>query len=639
MSIRSRIATFEARNEELRKTTEPYLSVGGKQPPSHTSAASVASTTPSSPEDAFLATAENNMTRMATTGSVAGRFGATKPASYVSKSKPATRIQQQQPHQQQQQRYQPLHQQYQMRQQQRQQEANEEHYQANADNEPAPPVAKTSRLRDNVSKRSPHRRAAHYRTRLDQMKGVEDNQRRLHESQQVQDQQQRQQQSSMEKGTTHSESTVAYRTSKTTTAQRLVKMQRMKQARMRNETQQRLSEKQRSSPEPLPGDLSLQNSATADDEITLTSVRQIVGNAAETTVPAESVPMDESAHVGDNPRYNNQYHHHVHSQPDEMTYNHDDYDWPEEKSDKDRDVWRSTDGGRGGYHGNGINNDASRHVTGSHSMQQAPAYYEDSRLIYPNSSPQYDELSQGSESFAQRKERERLEQEAREKAVEQAKAEMQGPFLKAEDVEHYQKSIDTPIVKTAAGVAVAATLGCVMLGPMGLLVGAAAVGLGFGVMQIPAEQRRNLEEKATHTLNQVSETAIQASESMSNSCVNTYRNSGFAEHVPAEVNNCCGAISEAPTAVEKSDIVTNHSMGGDMEIKDPIDVPGGTDIERSNTEEIPKKLPPKRAGAACLRAGKFKTACVCQIEQTKQLIYHMHFLLLFISQVPIHRST
>jgi hypothetical protein len=244
----------------------------------------------------------------------------------------------------------------------------------------------------------------------------------------------------------------------------------------------------------------------------------------------------------------------------------------------------------------------------SHSMQEAhsQSYHEDGPLVYPTSSRNgdYDELSQGSESFAQRKERERLEQEARDKAVEQAKAEMQGPFLKAEDVEHYQKSIDTPIVKTAAGVAVAATLGCVVLGPMGLLVGAAAVGLGFGVMQIPAEQRRNLEEKAAQTLKQVSETAIEASESLSNSCMNTCKEAGLAEHVPDQVQKCCGAIPEDPATTEKSEITANTSMVGDAETKDAADVLGGPEMELSNTEEMPKKVPPKRAGAACLRAGK-----------------------------------
>lgn len=610
MSIRSRIATFEARNEELRRATEPYVPVGAKQPPApHTPALSEVSTAPSSPEDALLAAAivnksNNSMARMPPAGSVAGRFGATQPARYSSASKPASTSEA--PPSRKQQRYQPLHQQYQMRQQQRQKETDEDHHSRVTDDEPTQPVATTSLSRGAVAKRSPHRRAAHYRTRLEQMRRVEDSQRRLHESQQQQGHDDRHQQSSMEKATTHSESTVAYRTSKTTTAQRLVKMQRMKQARMRNESQQHPQEEQRSSPEPLPRDLSLQNSATADDDITLTSVRQIVGNTAETAAPAESVPLDEPGHASYSRGYDDhRYHHHGPPPPDEMTYNHD--DWPEEKSDKDHVYRRSTKGGMGVHHSSGMNNDASQYATASHSMQEAPSYYEDNRLVYPNSSHndgQHDELSQGSESFAQRKERERLEQEARDKAVEQAKAEMQGPFLKAEDVEHYQKSIDTPIVKTAAGVAVAATLGCVVLGPMGLLVGAAAVGLGFGVMQIPVEQRRNLEEKATHTLKQVSETAMQASESMSSSCVNTYRDSGLAEHVPEEVNNCCGAIPEPSAAAEKSEISATVSAGGDMEAKDPVDVPEGADLDRSHTEELPKKDPPKRAGAACLRAGK-----------------------------------
>ena len=193
-----------------------------------------------------------------------------------------------------------------------------------------------------------------------------------------------------------------------------------------------------------------------------------------------------------------------------------------------------------------------------------------------------------------------MEEKAREVAVQKAKAEMEGPFLKAEDVDYYQKSMNTPMAKTAAGLAVAGSVGCIVLGPVGLLVGLAAVGIGVGVMQIPAEQRQKLEDKASRTLRQVSDTALSASESLSDSCANSYQKSGFADHVPDEVNHCCAAIRESPTT-DKSEIsaLAAHHM------HDPGDL---TDVHMDNTdrtmEELPKKLPPRRAGAACLRDGK-----------------------------------
>ena len=160
------------------------------------------------------------------------------------------------------------------------------------------------------------------------------------------------------------------------------------------------------------------------------------------------------------------------------------------------------------------------------------------------------------------------------------------------------------MVKTAAGVAIAATVGCVVLGPVGLLVGAAAVGIGVGVMQIPVEQRQNLEDKASRTLRQVSDTALTASESLSTACANSYQDSGLADHVPDEVNNCCAAIREAPTT-DKSEVsgASNHDGNGKANGGETSDIK--VDIDRTNDEMTqPTRLPPRRAGAACLRDGK-----------------------------------
>lgn len=367
------------------------------------------------------------------------------------------------------------------------------------------------------------------------------------------------------------------------------------------------------SPDGVVRDLSLQPSA-ADDEITLTSVRQIVG----TTTSLSTSPMSASKML-------KKKQHKVY--PNEMTYT-DDRDWPEEKSDKAPAPMRmstssSSDEGRvrgsnGGVRSGGERggSGADRQAVPAISSQLTPdvaSFFEESqrRFLHPNSpTPGEDDevASQGSESFAQRKERERLELAAREAAVEKAKAEMEGPFLKAEDVDYYKKSMDTPMVKTAAGVAVAATVGCVVLGPVGLLVGAAAVGIGVGIMQIPAEQRQNLEEKASRTLRQVSDTALSASESLSAACANSCQESGLADHVPDEVNNCCAAIREVPTT-DKSEVsgISGHPEGNSKSranAGDPGDI--HDDMDRTADEPPPPtRLPPRRAGAACLRDGMF----------------------------------
>jgi len=100
-----------------------------------------------------------------------------------------------------------------------------------------------------------------------------------------------------------------------------------------------------------------------------------------------------------------------------------------------------------------------------------------------------------------------------------------------EDLEFYTKNLNTPIAKTTAGVVAAATVGAVVMGPVGLLVGAAAVGIAVGAMQVPEEQRENVKEKVTAGV-------VQASDAMSVSCATMCRQTGVAEHIPPEVARC-----------------------------------------------------------------------------------------------------
>lgn len=148
-------------------------------------------------------------------------------------------------------------------------------------------------------------------------------------------------------------------------------------------------------------------------------------------------------------------------------------------------------------------------------------------------------------SYEQRRLKQARETKVREAAIAKAKQEMEdgggrgGGFIQKEKVEKYRKNIDTPLARTAAGVAAAATVGCMVLGPVGLLVGAAAVGIGIGYMEIPEEQRKNINSKTAEAVNSAQESILNASEKLSNSCAATYQDSGISDHVPVEIQTCC----------------------------------------------------------------------------------------------------
>lgn len=105
-------------------------------------------------------------------------------------------------------------------------------------------------------------------------------------------------------------------------------------------------------------------------------------------------------------------------------------------------------------------------------------------------------------------------------------------LLSKEDMEKYTKTMENPAMKLGAGVVGVATVGCIAFGPVGLLVGVAAVGLGFGVMQIPEEERKKIQAKAEKAMHNLQEKAVDVSEKVSSNCLTTYKDSGVADHLP-----------------------------------------------------------------------------------------------------------
>ena len=82
--------------------------------------------------------------------------------------------------------------------------------------------------------------------------------------------------------------------------------------------------------------------------------------------------------------------------------------------------------------------------------------------------------------------------------------------------------LSKPNVKTALGIAAAATVGAAIMGPVGVLVGAASIGIGIGVMQIPEEQRSNVASHASTSLEKARAVALDVSENMGKSCAKFY---------------------------------------------------------------------------------------------------------------------
>lgn len=240
-----------------------------------------------------------------------------------------------------------------------------------------------------------------------------------------------------------------------------------------------------------------------------------------------------------------------------------------------------------------------------------------------------DDDSNGSTSFMARQKREADSRRGvpSHEAPEALKA---GPsaLINKDDVEHYTKSLGTPAMRIGAGVVGVVTIGCFVLGPAGLLAGAAAVGVGIGIMQIPDEERNRLQDKVQKTVGRVHDKAVDATEKLSNSCASTYEESGIAEHLPQCLSlsgmESDGLRDHEPARYEKK-VTGNKSdepvvvsrNGQKASVASPPTLEPGSRSEMANNSERPRNKK-----VACLRHGK--SACLRCV--TKQLhINNTHF--------------
>jgi hypothetical protein len=118
-------------------------------------------------------------------------------------------------------------------------------------------------------------------------------------------------------------------------------------------------------------------------------------------------------------------------------------------------------------------------------------------------------------------------------------------------------------------------------------------------MQIPEEQRRNMQEKASEALRGAHESAMNASEAVSMSCAKSYRESGMDEHVPLEMKTCCTAIDEEVTSGQDYGDGEILVAGDDKEKRAEALGNKGSDGKTN----LSPKFRNKKDKVACLREG------------------------------------
>lgn len=167
-----------------------------------------------------------------------------------------------------------------------------------------------------------------------------------------------------------------------------------------------------------------------------------------------------------------------------------------------------------------------------------------------------------------------------------------------------------------------------IFGPAGVLLGAAAVGLGVGVMQMPEEQRSQMKDKATAAAQQTYESAQIAAEAMGTTCATACIESGvadkidpkFAKFVEDGAHNGCGATIAATDLVQHNPCMpmegdtlspaegdsvavgaASTSKNGSRATNGQIDGLNQAGADDSGSE---KQVPKRRRKVACMRKGR-----------------------------------
>ena len=135
--------------------------------------------------------------------------------------------------------------------------------------------------------------------------------------------------------------------------------------------------------------------------------------------------------------------------------------------------------------------------------------------------------------------------------------------LNSEEWKKVNDQVDKPQVKAALGASAAVVLSTATFGPLGVLVGAAAVGVGMGVMQIPEDQRKTMAEQARSGAQQAYESAQLAVDAMGTTCGAAYEESGMAERVDPNLSKLCsdGVEQACADEADTDDTVIGDNIG------------------------------------------------------------------------------
>ncbi|KAL3942186.1 MAG: hypothetical protein SGARI_000349 [Bacillariaceae sp.] len=185
-------------------------------------------------------------------------------------------------------------------------------------------------------------------------------------------------------------------------------------------------------------------------------------------------------------------------------------------------------------------------------------------------------------------------------------------LLSKEEMEQYTKTMENPAIKLGAGVVGVATVGCIAFGPVGLLVGVAAVGLGFGVMQIPEEERNKIQAKAEKAMHNFQEKAADASEKMSSNCLNTYKDSGVADHLP----HCLSGTDDVEKDLDSTRSENLCNAGGVVDATVPIKRKNHANVASAPPSSGPQveQAPPAQTKQQNDRLRNKKVACLRHVR-------------------------
>ena len=245
---------------------------------------------------------------------------------------------------------------------------------------------------------------------------------------------------------------------------------------------------------------------------------------------------------------------------------------------------------------------------------------------------------------------------------------MTGWALNANDLNHFKEQIDQPQVKAALGASAAVVAGgkslsrialqflmttpflsdrvvsfflfliyfsslfkpftmvAAIFGPAGVMLGAAAVGLGVGVMQMPEDQREKLKEKATAAAQQTFESAHIAADAMGTTCATACVESGvadkidpkFAKFVEDGAHNGCGTtiaatdlVQHNPCVIMEGDILSpldgDNIVGDDAGTSKKAPNSGqsnGANESGAEDSGSENQMPKRRRKVACMRKGR-----------------------------------